>query len=289
MELLSEFFWFDSSLISVVLDVLLVSFLIYRLLLLVRGTRAEPMLLGLVIVAVIYSSSRILGLVTLEWLLGQFLGSVILVVVVLFQDDLRRGLTRIGLLSGFGQHGSEAVEVAIKEIAEAASELAERRIGALIVIKRDVGLEDYTEHAVAIDGIISHQLLVSIFLPTSPIHDGAVVVEGNKIVVAGAVLPLSFNPGISSNYGTRHRAAIGLSERTDAVVVVVSEETGTVSMIRDGRISKDLSEKTLYNALHRLTVVRQQKRDSLRGANKKSSSSDETKSKDNSNSDTGSS
>ncbi len=127
------------------------------------------------------------------------------------------------------------------------------------MIRRDVGLEDYTEHAVRLDAAVSHQLLISVFLPTSPLHDGAVVVERDRVVAAGAVLPLTFNPSISSSYGTRHRAAIGLSERTDAVMVVVSEETGGISLIREGRMTKDLNEKTLYNALHRLTVFRHQR------------------------------
>ncbi|OVE79959.1 TIGR00159 family protein [bacterium J17] len=244
----------DWSYLYRLLDVLLVSFLIYKTLLLVRGTRAEPMLVGLAIVVVVYILSRFLGLLTLNWLLGNFLGSVILVIVVLFQDDLRRALIKVGLMPGFGHQTYEVLENSISEVSKAAAELASRRIGALIVITRDVGLEDYTEHAVKLDALVSRQLLTSIFLPTSPIHDGAVVIAGQRLVAAGAVLPLTFNPDISSSYGTRHRAAIGLSERTDAVIVVVSEETGTVSLIREGKISKDLNEKTLYNALHRLTV-----------------------------------
>lgn len=250
----------DWTLLSRGLDVILISFLIYRLLILVRGTRAEPMLLGLGIIVLVFIVSRELRLPVLSWILGNFLGAVILVVVVLFQDDLRRALTKVGLFPSFGSDAPKELERSIKEISQAAGDLASRRIGALIVIRRDVGLEEYTEHAVQIDAVISYQMLVSIFLPNSPIHDGAVVVEADRIVAAGAVLPLTFNPGISSQYGTRHRAAIGLSERTDAVMVVVSEETGGISLIREGRMTKDLNEKTLYNALHRLTVFRHQAR-----------------------------
>ncbi|MCB0324928.1 MAG: diadenylate cyclase CdaA [Bdellovibrionales bacterium] len=256
-------FWTDVDwwpLITGALDVVLVYALIYRLLLLVRGTRAERMLLGLGIVVLVYMASRALNLATLNWILGNFLGSVILVIVVLFQDDFRRALTKVGLIPGFGGDAPKALENSIKEISHAASALAQRRIGALMVLGRDVGLEDYTEHAVKIDAAVSHQLLVSIFLPTSPLHDGATIIEGDRIVAAGAVLPLTFNPGVSQAFGTRHRAAIGLSERTDAVIVVVSEETGTISVIREGRITRDLNEKTLYNALHRLTIFRQQRR-----------------------------
>ncbi len=246
------------------LDVALVYFLIYRSLLLLRGTRAERMLLGLAIVVLVYVASRALNLVTLNWILGNFLGSVILVIVVLFQDDLRRALTKVGLAPGLSGDTPKAIEVTIKEISHTAGELASRRIGGLIVLGRDVGLDDYTEHAVPLDSLVSHQILVSIFLPTSPLHDGAVVIEGERIVAAGAVLPLTFNPAISSSYGTRHRAAIGLSERTDAVIVVISEETGTISLIREGRITGDLNEKTLYNALHRLTIYRNERRRRLK-------------------------
>ena len=252
--------WVDWTYISGILDVLLVFFLIYRTLLLVRGTRAEPMLLGLGIIVLVYIASRVLHLATLNWVLGNFLDSVILVIVVLFQDDLRRALIKVGLVPGFGSDSPKAWEISIKEISQAAAELAYRRIGGLIVIRREVGLEDYIEPAVKVQALVSHQLLVSIFLPTSPLHDGAVIIEGDRIVAAGAVLPLTFSPSISKAYGTRHRAAIGLSERSDALIVVISEETGTISLIREGRISKDLDEKTLCGALHRVLFFRQQRR-----------------------------
>lgn len=251
--------WVNWTLVSSICDTLLVYFLIYKTLLLVRGTSAEPMLRGLAIVVLVYVATRVLGLATLNWVLGNFLGSVILVVVVLFQEDLRRGLIKVGLIRAFGGDTSQEMEGTINEIAKAAIELASRRIGALIVIRRNVGLEDYTENAIKIDSLVRHEVLVSMFLPTSPLHDGAMVIEGNRIAVAGAVLPLTFNPSISSSYGTRHRAAIGLSERTDAVVVVVSEEKGTVSVVREGRISKELTQKALSTTLYRLTVFRHQR------------------------------
>lgn len=243
------------KLISGVLDVLLVSFLIYRFLLLVRGTRAERMLQGLLVVVIVYLISRFLNFTTLNWIIGNFLGSVILVIVVLFQEDLRRALTKVGIVPGFGTNIPKAIERSIREVSKAAAELSSRKVGALIVMRREVGLDEYTEHAVELDAAISHQLLISIFVPTSPIHDGAVVIEGERILVAGAVLPLSFSQTISE-HGTRHRAALGLSERTDAIVVVVSEESGDISLIRDGRITKDLNESALYNALRRLTAAR---------------------------------
>lgn len=241
-------------------DVLLVSFLLYRILLLVRGTRGLVMLVGLVIIAIFYAISRELSLVTLNWILGNFLGSVILVIVVLFQDDLRRGLVKVGLMPGLGSSYTEELEVSLREIARTAAELSSRRIGALIVIRRDVGLEDYIERAIKIDAIVSRELLVSIFAKSSPLHDGAVIVDGARLIAAGAVLPLTFNPSVSSAYGTRHRAALGLSEHTDAVVVVVSEETGAISLVREGRITTDFDERTLLSALVRLTLLRQRRR-----------------------------
>jgi len=262
MELLQRLDW---TYLSGALDVLLVFLLIYRTLLLVRGTRAEPMLLGLGIIVLVYIASRLLHLATLNWILGNFLGSVILVIVVLFQDDLRRALIKVGLIPGFGSDAPKTWENSIREISQAAAELSSRRIGALVVIRRDVGLEDSIEPGVRLEALVSHQLLVSIFLPTSPLHDGAVIVEGDRLISAGAVLPLTFSPSISKSYGTRHRAAIGLSERSDALIVVVSEETGSISLIREGRISKDLDEKALFSALHRLMFFRQQRRSRMRG------------------------
>jgi len=258
---MTDFFhWLSWSHLSGIFDILLVFLLIYRILLLVRGTRAEPMLLGLGMIVLVYIGSRVLHLATLNWILGNFLGSVILVIVVLFQDDMRRALMKVGLIPGFGSDVPRTWEVSLREISQAAAELASRRIGGLIVIRRDVGLEDCIDSAVKLDAIVCHQLIVSIFLPTSPLHDGAIVVDGNRIVAAGAVLPLTFSPSISKSYGTRHRAAIGLSERSDALIVVVSEESGSISLIREGRISKDLDEKGLFSALHRLLFFRQQMR-----------------------------
>lgn len=238
------------------LDVLLVSYVIYKILLLVKGTRAQPMLLGLGIVIMVYLAAKSFSLVTLSWMLGNLLGSVLLLVIVLFQDDLRRAFTKVGLIGGFGFESVDSLERSIAELSQAAFELAGRRIGALVVIQRDIGLEEYTEHAVPIEALVSRQILVSIFLPNSPIHDGAVVVDGGRIAAAGAVLPLTFNPKLDPALGTRHRAAIGLSERTDAVVVVVSEERGEVSLVREGHITADLDQQSLYNALMRLCVRR---------------------------------
>ena len=248
------------SLISILLDVVVVSFLIYRVLLMVRGTRAEPMIIGIGIVILVYLASRVFQLATLNWILGNFLGSAILVVVVLFQEDIGRALIKVGLVPGFNTAVPERLEDSLREIARAAQELSNRRIGALIVLRRDVGLEDYLESAVRLDAQISYQLLVSLFLPTSPLHDGAVIVEGDRVLVAGAVLPLSFSRNVNLTLGTRHRAALGLTERSDALVVVVSEETGTITLVREGKLVRDLDETTLTSALFRHTIRREQRR-----------------------------
>jgi diadenylate cyclase len=245
---------------SATLDVILVSVLIYTVLLLVRGTRGQAMLLGLFIIGVFYVISRWFSLVTLNWILSNFLGSVILVIVVLFQEDLRRGLIKVGLIPGFGGGLPSDIDLSIREISRAVAELSQKKIGALIVIRRDVGLEEYLEHSLKLDALVSRELFVSIFAKSSPLHDGAVIVEGNRILAAGAVLPLTFDPSVSGAYGTRHRAALGLSERTDAVVVAVSEQTGAVSLVREGRITTDFDERSLYNALHRLTLLRNRRR-----------------------------
>ena len=234
---------------SRVVDILLVSGIIYTTLILVRGTRAQPMLVGLAIVALVYFVSRELNFVVLNWILSNFLGSVILLIVVLFQDDLRRALTKVGLFSGFSHEFESRSERTVQQIVAAVSTLAEKRTGAILVIPQDVGLGDYTEHAVEIDGVVSKQLLISIFHQESPIHDGAVVVKKDRVIAAGAVLPLSFSAELPNDLGTRHRAAIGLSEKTDALVLVVSEETGQISLVRDGKITRDIGALNLSKVL----------------------------------------
>lgn len=257
MDIFRAFDWYY---LSIALDIFVVYYLIYRVLLLLRGTRAAQMLLGLGIIVLVYLASRYLNLVTLNWILGNFLGSVILVIVVLFQDDLRRALIKVGLGPGVGLSLAEAQERTIHEVVRAVTQLASRRLGALIVLSRDVGLDDYSENAVQLDARVSYQLLVSIFLPSSPLHDGAVIIRNGHILCAGAVLPLTFNPSVNPSLGTRHRAAIGLSDRTDALVIVVSEESGSISLVREGRMTRDLNEKTLTAALIRLSTLRARRR-----------------------------
>jgi len=233
-----------------VLDVSIVSVIIYRMLLLVRGTRAVPMLWGLTLLVLLYLVAVPLGLVTLAWLLNSFLGAIIIVVVILFQDELRRGLTKFGL-QPLLRKNDDTIQRTIEDVSLVATKLSKERVGALIVLKRSVGLDEFIEDAVILDARLNRKLLGTIFLPQSPLHDGAVIIEGDRIKAAGCLLPLSFDPDLDPNLGTRHRAALGLSERSDAVVVIVSEQTGAISLAREGRLVRNLDAALLRDSLHR--------------------------------------
>ncbi len=229
------------------LDILIVAYLIYRVILLIRGTRAVQMLAGIAVLIVIYFAARELEFLTLYWLLSTFLSSIFLIIIIIFQRDIRRALAQFGR-TPFGKSNEETTQV-LSEVSRAAFLLARERIGGLIVIERETGLKDFLESGHALDSLISHQLIYSLFLHDSPLHDGAVIIKGQRIVAAGCVLPLTKNPYISKRLGTRHRAAIGVSEETDAVVIVVSEETGQVSLAQHGALTLDLDEKGLKSRL----------------------------------------
>jgi uncharacterized protein (TIGR00159 family) len=184
--------------------------------------------------------------------LDNFLSSVLLVIVVLFQNDIRRALTEVGRGSIFSVRERALYGPVLEELVKAAVFLAQRRIGALLVLEREVGLNEYVEGGPQIDGHVSREILCSIFFPSSPIHDGAVVIQNGRIAAAGCFLPLTLDPHIEKNLGTRHRAAIGLTEETDAVVLVVSEEEGTIALVREGRIVYDLDAEALLSALRSL-------------------------------------
>jgi diadenylate cyclase len=242
-----------SLMIRNVIDILIVAYLLYRALLLIRGTRAAPMLSGLAIIALVYFLAKWLGLVTLTWLLNNFLSSIILVVVVVFQDEIRRGLTKVGTHPLFRKASSNGIfDKTIEDIALVCSKLSQTKTGALVAIQRDVGLSEFVEEGVTLDALLHRKLLISLFHKDSPLHDGAVLLEGGRIKAAGCVLPLSFNPDLDPNLGTRHRAALGLSERSDAVIIVVSEEDGAISLARDGRLVRNLDVAMLRDSLHRL-------------------------------------
>jgi diadenylate cyclase len=235
-----------------VLDILVVAFVIYQLISIVRGTRSVQMLLGLVVLTVVYFMASILDLSTLMWILRTFLSSIFLIIIIVFQQDIRRALTQVGK-SPF-QKTDDVIDKDLEEIIGAVFYLSKRRIGALIILERDTGLRDYVESGFELDAILNKELLKSIFMPVSPLHDGGVIVTKGRIQTAGSILPLTQNPYISKKYGTRHRAAIGLSEETDAVVLVVSEETQEVSLVQHGALTAVSDEIALSNSLRAIFI-----------------------------------
>ena len=230
------------------IDIALVAFISYRFLLLMKGTRGMQMTLGIIALFLFFWITRFYNLSAVEWLLSNILTYIFFAIIVLYQTELRMILTRIGVYSIWGRNRAH-FDDGVDEIVQAASTLASKKIGALIIVERDVGLRTYAESGVALDAVISYGLLVTIFFPNTPLHDGAVIVKKNRIVTAGCFLPLTTDPHLSQELGTRHRAAIGITEDTDAVAVVVSEETGTISLAMDGEITRNHSGDELRNAL----------------------------------------
>lgn len=240
-----------APLLSMLVDLAIVWYLVYRGLLLFKGTRAMPMLIGLACIGVVYFVAQPLGLVTVAWILDNFLSSIILVIVVIFQDEIRRTLTKVGahplLFTGARNDSPSEYE----EISAAIGTLAKARLGSIIVIEGDVGLDEFLEEGVQLDATLSRKLLCSIFVKGSPMHDGAVVIKGGVVRAAGVVLPLSSNPDIDPGFGTRHRAALGITERSDALVIVVSEESGSITVFVDGKQYRNLDASALPMQLQR--------------------------------------
>ena len=238
-----EFTWWD------ILDILLVAFIIYQLLLFLRGTHAVQMALGALVLVVLYWTSLLANLQTVNWLLRTFLPFMVFGIIVVFQSEIRKVLARLGKTPFLGSFSSKRKEEVIDEVVLAATTLASSRTGAIIVIERDMGLRSYIETGIALDALLTYDLLVNIFNPETPLHDGAVIIQGNRAAAAACFLPLTVNPELSRALGSRHRAAIGLSEDTDAVAVVVSEETGIISLVEEGRIHRELDGRQLRQAL----------------------------------------
>ncbi len=235
------------------IDVLVVALGVYWLLLLIRGTRAVQMLVGLLLLLAASTASQLFELATLSWILDHFLGSAVLIVIVLFQHDIRRALARVG--RGFFPSVAERQESQmLEEVVRAASALVQKRVGALMVLVRETSLEGQIEYGPAVDAIVSKELLTAIFLPYSPLHDGAVVIENGRIAQASCVLPLSLRQDLPEGLGTRHRAALGVTEETDAVVVVVSEESGTISLVVGGEMTGGLDGPRLRSVLRKVML-----------------------------------
>jgi diadenylate cyclase len=251
-EAFAAFRWRD------VIDIALVAVVVYRILVMFRGTRAVQMLIGLSCLVAGSLLARRLELYSTQWILDNFWSFWVIALVVLFQPELRRALARVGegrvVSKILGVSRAERAHV-IDEIIDAVESLTARRIGALVVIERSAGLRQYAELGVAVDGLVSADLLVSVFLPYSPLHDGAVFVQGSRIVAAGCFLPLSRNLQIARSLGTRHRAALGISEETDAVALAVSEESGRVTIAVGGHIESLRDLAALRSRLHELIGV----------------------------------
>lgn len=240
-----------------ILDILVVAVIIYGMLGLFRGTSAFSVLYGIVLLmAAVLIVSGLPQLVMLNWLLRNILPFLSMALLILFQPELRRAMERIGRVRSLlnrplGHVGLGGMAHAIEEIARACRRLAERRQGALIVMERETGLQEYADSGIEIDGAVSMELLLTIFAPNTPLHDGAVILRGDRVTAASCVLPLTQNT-VDYALGTRHRAAIGITEQSDAVSVVVSEETGTISLANNGRIVRNLDEAKLRKILELL-------------------------------------
>jgi diadenylate cyclase len=247
----SSFRWQDAA------DILIVSFIVYRIIILIRGTRAVQMLAGALVIALLYFLSTALDLLALQLLLRSVLSSILLITVIIFQDDIRRALTEMGRTPFFKNHKIAADD--LTQIISATVSLSRRRIGALIIIERETGLQEYIETGFIIDSRLLQELLLSIFLTKSPLHDGAVVIKKGRIHSAACVLPLSKNLNIDKRYGMRHRAALGLSEMTDAVIISVSEETQEISVVQGGVITPMRDEDKLETVLKDIFLVREKK------------------------------
>ncbi len=245
--------WSHISAISFIsiLDIVLVAILIYQFLSLVRGTRAAPMLVGVAALGLAFYFARLGELRTLNWLLSTLLPYVVFALIVVFQSEIRHALANLGSRISL-MRASRSVADVYDDIVLAANLFSQNQTGALIVIEREIGLRTYIESGVALDARLSYDLLATVFRPSAPLHDGAVIVQRDRIAAAACFLPLSMNPVLSTQLGTRHRAGIGITEETDAVAVIISEETGTISMAVAGSIERDLTVERLRERLSAL-------------------------------------
>lgn len=241
------------SIILEILDVLLVAYVFYRLMLLIRGTRAIELLKGILMLFIAFILSAQFQLDTINWILRSVMTVLVIALPVVFQPELRRALEQLGRGKFFGKskfHLERSVLAKIiPALTEAAQYFSDNRIGALIVIEREVGLKDYEESGIFLDAEVKSELLISIFMPNTPLHDGAVLIRQDRLVAAGCFLPLSGNRQLSPKFGTRHRAAVGVSEESDALIIVVSEETGIISLVSEGRMIRYLDENSLLEQL----------------------------------------
>ncbi len=229
-EIFEQFSWWS------VLDIIIITFLIYQILILIRGTRTAQMLTGILIVVLGFQASSLVPLTTFNWLMSKFYSSIVLIIIILFQDDIRNALSRMGKKPMLTNAEAMTSHYLLDELTRAAFSLASKKIGALLVIERNIILSRYIDIGIALDAKISKELLFAIFEPYSPIHDGAVMIRQGRLAAAGCFLPLTRTENLKQDMGTRHRAAIGISQETDALVILVSEEKGSVSIVHEGNV-----------------------------------------------------
>ncbi len=237
-----------------VIDILVVAFIMYRLMLLIKGTRAVQLIKGLAVLLVITAFASLFNLYTINWLLGKAMTALVVALPVVFQPELRRALEKLGrgrflnhpTLAPSGEIDQTKV---VNEIIRAVTLLSKNKIGGLIVLERETGLEEHIDTGVKVDGLVTAEFLVNIFVPKTPLHDGAVIIRGDRVAAAACFLPLSGSPNLPSDFGTRHRAGIGITEHSDAVAVIISEETGYISLAVEGVINRHLDEVELSKRL----------------------------------------
>lgn len=233
-----------------VVEIIILWFVIYRIFLFLKGTKAVYLLRGIIILVISFFVFQKIDLYVLSWLLTKFFAFFLILIVIIFQPELREGLIRLGKRHIFYiEPKQEEIEKLIREIVSAVTIMSKKRIGALIAIKREIGLKDCIESGVKLNADITSELLQNIFFPSTPLHDGGTVIDGLKVVAAGCLFPLTDNPGLERALGMRHRAAVGLSEASDAVVIVVSEETGSVALAINGQLTKNLAPSDLQTIL----------------------------------------
>jgi len=240
---------------KVIVEIIILWFVFYMTILFIKGTRTVQVLKGIFILFIIFLITQRLGLETINWILTKLIPISIIAFLIIFQPELRRGLARLGQFGIF-----PAKEHVIDEISKSAFALSKKKIGALIAIEREVGLRAYIESGVSMDGKVSNELISTIFMPNTPLHDGGIVIEEDRIVSAGCLFPLSQETHITKTLGTRHRAAIGLTEETDAIAVVVSEETGMISIAVGGKLTRNLDREELVKSLTNLYKPKKEKK-----------------------------
>lgn len=249
MTLPMGFSWVD------ILDIVIVAFLLYQIFIWLKGTAGMQLLKGLLIIFAVYIVAQQLGLRTLNWLLDRFVTVILIIIIIVFQPELRRALERLGrgkLLSRVGLSFASKNSAIVRQIIDAVEKCSEEKIGGLIVIEATTGLNEYLESGVMIDAQVTEELLISVLTKGTPLHDGAIIIQGDRLVAAGCLLPLSESKLIDRRLGTRHRAAVGMSEHSDAFIIAVSETTGTISVAQNGYLNRFLTKEQLEERLFEL-------------------------------------